>query len=116
MVDRMHGELFGALAEAIDHAWSLGCQEAAATPWRPIGAAVPVERQRILVQTSDSPPVVGEAWWRKDFDGALRLWWANTGPDDYVSDPIEEMNRPVVLFQPLPAAAGIVCEVAAHAC
>lgn len=111
MVDRMHGELFGAISEAIDHAWNLGRQEAVATAWRPIGAAVPVEHQRILVQTSDSPPVVGEAWWRRDFDGALRLLWANTGPDDYVSDPIEESNRPVTLFQPLPAAAGIIREV-----
>ncbi|WP_223673049.1 hypothetical protein, partial [Proteus terrae] len=44
--------------------------------WRPIETAEPKNSERLMVATADTPPVVGEAWWREDYDGKLDLWWA----------------------------------------
>jgi len=69
--------------------------------WLPIESAKPKEYERILVATADTPPVVGEAWWREE-TGKLDLWWAGTGPDDYYADPISQQNQRVTHWRPLP--------------
>lgn len=69
--------------------------------WLPIESAKPKEYERILVATADTPPVVGEAWWREE-NGKLDLWWAGTGPDDYYADPISQQNQRVTHWRPLP--------------
>ena len=70
--------------------------------WTPIENAVPVANKSLLVATSDTPPVVGEAWWKEEGD-RLELWWCNTGPGDYHSDPISQSNSPVTHCRPLPS-------------
>lgn len=69
--------------------------------WLPIESAKPKEYERILVATADTPPVVGEAWWREE-NGKLDLWWTSTGPDDYYADPISQQNQQVTHWRPLP--------------
>lgn len=70
--------------------------------WRPIETAEPKNSERLMVATADTPPVVGEAWWREDYDGKLDLWWAGEGPGDYHADPIRDRNQRVTHWQPLP--------------
>ena len=70
--------------------------------WRPIETAEPKNSERLMVATADTPPVVGEAWWREDYDGKLDLWWAGEGPGDYHDDPIRDRNQRVTHWQPLP--------------
>jgi hypothetical protein len=72
--------------------------------WWPIEDAEPEDGKGILVATADTPPVVGEAWWRKDYDDKLDLWWAGTGPGDYHADPISQCNQRVTHWMPLPIA------------
>lgn len=69
--------------------------------WLPIESAKPKEYERILVATADTPPVVGEAWWREE-NGKLDLWWAGTGPDDYYADQISQQNQRITHWRPLP--------------
>lgn len=76
-----------------------------ALAWEPIETARPVDGRSILVKTSDCPPLVGEAWWQEE-NGKLDLWWANTSPGDYYSDPISQSNNPVTHWMPLPPADG----------
>lgn len=71
--------------------------------WQPIESAKPADGKSVLVATADEPPVVGEAWWRQDYNEKLELWWAGTGPGDYHADPISQSNRPVTHWMPLPA-------------
>lgn len=70
--------------------------------WLPFDTAEPSDGVQILVCTSDAPPCVGEAWWRNDHDGELKLWWANQGPDVYFADPIEDSNAPIAWWAPMP--------------
>lgn len=70
--------------------------------WLPFDTAQPTEGAQILVCTSDTPPCVGEAWWRNEANGELKLWWANQGPDIHFADPIEDSNAPVVWWAPMP--------------
>jgi hypothetical protein len=84
------------------------CADAGPCPhsqWCPIETAAPIEGKSILVKTDTNPPVVGEAWWRRENeDAGLDLWWANEGPGDYHADPIRLGSGQVTHWMPMPDA------------
>lgn len=70
------------------------------TDWQDIETAEPKDSARLLVATSEG--VVGEAWWRPNFNDVLELWWAGESSGDYHADTIVNGGHRVTHWAPLP--------------
>lgn len=87
--------------------------EAGDRTWMPIALAKPNPNGSLIVMTSDEKPVIGQAFWHQDHDGAWGLYWTAVSPtQDSWNDPISETNKPIVCFQPLPEGS---CEARVNA-